>query len=215
MPLTFPVFRADFFGRLTVVAATMRLSSGVAHNVPRSGEVTRVAYAERLWEGRVELKPGPQADLDQIYAIIERLEDADATFVLSPAWRTGPISDATATDLGASTPGITATANAGRTMSMDGLPANYTLTAGDFLSLQYAGRIHLHRVVEGKPADVSGVLSNIEVNPPVRAGWTVGDSVRLKNPICKAVMVPGSVQPISYRGRHGAGVGFDWRQTLR
>jgi len=107
-----------------------------------------------------------------------------------------------------------------RLIGLKGLPAGYAgLGRGSYLSFQYRSapeRHALHEIVElDVTADGAGDVAAFQVNPPIRPGAAVDAEVRLIKPACKAIILPGSVQPGRETRFITEGMSFRWLQTLR
>ena len=137
---------------------------------------------------------------------------AGASFLFTPLHALKPIAHVTGSS------GTISAMQNGREMRVAGLPAGYTLTAGDFISFPYGSsptRYAFHQVVETVVANGSGLTGFFEVVPNIRAGALVGAVVTTASPVCKAVIVPGSVRDGTISGVEADGTTFDWTQTLR
>jgi hypothetical protein len=217
MALAFPLSLANFFSLIPKVEATFDLDEAMLGNRTGGGEIITSSYGTRLWGGRITGRGHAYIDLDQITARIELLRQAGASFLITQSVRQGPQDDPDGAILGAATPQITTFSVNNRDVTFGGLPVGYTLRRGDLLSFTYLSsptRYALHRIVTPATANGSGVTST-EIIPPVRPGFATPSNITLVNPVCKAVIVPGSYQApiVSRQGR--ATFSFEWRQTLR
>jgi len=113
-------------------------------------------------------------------------------------------------------PVLSALISGNREISLSGLPANYVLSRGDYLSWTYnGGRRALHRVVEPVTASAGGVATSFEVTPPVRPGSVTSTPVTLRRASCAAKLRAGTVQKGRSRRTVTDGMSFEFIQTLR
>ncbi|MGR6752128.1 hypothetical protein ACU6QF_00180, partial [Aeromonas veronii] len=81
-----------------------------------------------------------------------------------------------------------------KSMRLASLPGGFKLSVGDMLSFQYgaAPSYALHRVEEDVVAPF-GATPFFEVFPHFRLGAATGVTVRLRQPRCLMMIVPGSI----------------------
>lgn len=217
MALSFPLSLASFLDLFTRIEATMDIGEAVLSATTGGGEAITSNYGERLWAGRITGRGHAYISLDEMTARIGLLRQGGASFLVRNPYRRGPAADPEGTILGAATPQITTFNANNRDITISGLPAGYVLRRGDLISWTYLSgptRYALHRVVTGSTANGSGVATT-EIMPPVRSGYATPQSITLINPVCKAVIVPGSYQPPSVQPDGIATFSFDWQQTLK
>ena len=218
MALIFPLPLAQFVGLLPIRNMTLDLPELVTTSRTRGGEVLQAERGARLWQGQMDLDVMTSAEAAQTIPLINLLRGAGASFMLSDPLRAWPQADPARTIAGASAKIVAAV---GRELSLNGLPAGYTLQRGDLISWTYAAspvRYALHEIVSASvSANASGVTGQIEVTPPIRPDGTLaGVSVRLITPWCKAQIIPGSVNPgRRRRGGFVEDMSFQFIQTLR
>lgn len=218
MALSFPLTTAQFINLVLLpITQTWTLGEASEYNETAGGEVIPASYGPRLWQGTVQVATQSPGDHENAVARLELLNQAGASFMMSPLWRDGPQSDPDGSILGASTPQITNVNANMRDITISGLPVGYLLTRGDYLGFGYGSptRFAFHRIVTGGTANGSGVAGSIEVSPPIRPGYSVPFDVDLVRPRLKAVVVPGSFRPGTYSRYNVEGFSFSWRQTLR
>jgi len=216
--LTFPLGYDAFWGALRIQSAAFYLPESLEMNRTASGEVLTADMGARLWEAEVQLAQGIHDDQTAIEAFMSILRQAGRTFQAGDPRRKYPAYDPTGSILGAASPTISAFAANSREITISGLPANYQIRRGDFLSFAYGSspvRQALHQVVTAKTASAGGVATDIEVTPHIRSGATAGIAVQLAKPWCKAQVVPGSYRPGFGARVHTSGASFRIVQTLR
>ena len=217
MALTFPVPATQFWGLLPISSLTFDLPETVTASRTRGGEVLMAEVGARLWGGEVRLDLMTADEATAIQPLLEALRGAGRPFVAYHPLRAFPARDPRGTTLGAAAVKIASLPSA-RELTLKGLPAGYVLTRGDFLAYNYAAnpaRYALHRIVSTVTASGTGITPAIEVVPPLRGG-AVDTPVNLGKPACKALIVPGTVDPgTTRRGGLVEGASFRFQQTLR
>lgn len=217
MPLTYPLPLASFADILPIASLSFHLPEQVVMSRTGQGEVLTADIGERLWQGRMTLGRLTRAEAGRPEVLIELIRQAGRSFLIYDRHRTHPRLDPTGAILGASAVTILALGPDARELSLTGLPAGYTLSAGDHLSFAYgAGLQALHRIVTTTvTASGAGETPLLEVIPAIRPGAVAGTAVQLSKAFCKAVAMPGSVEEAIRLGTLSEGMAFDWVQTLR
>lgn len=219
MPYSFPLTRSEFLNRLPVMSITIDCPEQVEMSQTGGGEILMADLAPRLWRGKITLGRLTPSEEAEAMALIDVVRGPGRSFAAYDVRRYRPVDDPTGSILGGASPTLLTVGGSSRTLQLQGLPAGYTLRAGDRLSFPYGSnptRRALHKVVDlVKTADGSGETPYIEVVPNVRPGWSAGAAVDLIRPWCKAVIVPGSVEPGSHRRGLTEGISFSFHQTLR
>lgn len=218
MAYAFPLTAAQFFATLRIKEITFDIPESMEMSETGGGEVLTADLGTRLWQGEVqlgELTPDEAADT---LAMLDVLRRSGASFMAYDVSRPAPRFDLTGTLLGALVPKLHTVAASTREIRISGLPPAYQLRRYDYVAFQYGSnptRFALHRLAAAVVADGTGLTPLVEVSPNIRPGWTINSNVTLLRAACKAVLVPGSVQP----GRRKAGVvtgaSFKFMQTLR
>lgn len=214
MALTYPRSLAQFLDTLRVAEWTMEPSDALETGQTGRGEVIASAYGTTLWEGTVTVGRATTPNGETVQALINALRAPEASFLIAHPIRRKPYVDPTGSFLGSSTPVIGLVYPNNLDIQINGLPVGYVLTAGDFVGWTYdTSRRALHQVVETRTTDGSGVI-DITVSHPVRGTVSAGTAVTILDPVCKAKLVPGSINPRTYTRRGAAAMSFQWRQTL-
>lgn len=217
--LTFPLSLAQFFAMLPIAPITLDLEENQYHSETGGGEILTADAGPRLWTGTVQLNRRSHAQARLFEARARMLRQAGRSFFVTDYRNAYPSGDPDGSILGAASPTISAIDGDSRRLSLQGLPAGYTLTAGDQLSFAYGSnptRYALHDVVsDTEAADGSGNLSLLELSPFIRPGAVAGTAVTLIKPFCKAVMVPGSFRPSTGARVVSEAMQFTFKQTLR
>ena len=217
--ITYPIALADFFTDLGTVSVSFDLSDALETNENGGGEIFTSAYGPRLWYGDIEVRPHPHVEMDAVMVEIDALFEADASFFVSIGDREGTIADLDGSAYGAATPAIAGfNGSTMRELDLSGLPANYVISKGDYLSFEYSSsptRYAFHRVTSGGTANGSGALNGIDVQPRLRTGIATSDPVSMAPAFLKAKAIPGSKLPPRRNAVISTGPSFSWRQTLR
>lgn len=216
--LTFPLALSEFFDRCFAETVVFDLTENRRISETGGGEILTADLGPRLWEGRVVHYSRKHADSTVLSARLNTLREAGRTFMVYDQRRGFPVADPGAAILGVSSPTIGSLNTDGRRLTVTGLPAGYVLTEGDYLAFTYGvspTRFALHQIVTPVTANGSGVTPLFEVTPAIRPGAQVGTAVDLTKPACKAVILPGSVEPVSRGRSFSTGITYAWRQTLR
>lgn len=215
MPQAFPVQIVDFFDAVGVVSATFHLPDIRTSGETGGGEIITMDTGSRLWKGSFSVSPKYTDEADEAQALGELLLQSGASFLITDGRKRGPRYDPNGAILGASTPTISAISADRREISIAGLPSGYILQTGDLVSFVYGGVYALHRVYGTRTANGSGNMSALEVIPAIRTGATAGANLTLIDPVCKAVVNPGSFQPQQQNAVITGGFSLEWTQTLK
>jgi len=218
MAFSFPLTTAQFFQLLPVREISFDLPESVEHSETGAGEILTADLGTRLWKGEVSLDGMTPDEAATVLPLLDVLRRAGGSFMAYDLSRPGPRYDLTGTILGASVPKLHTVAANTREIRISGLPAAYQLRSHDYLAFSYGAsptRYALHRIATGATADGTGLTPLIEVSPNLRPGWALNADVKLVRASCKAVLVPGSVQPGRRKAALTSGAGFKFIQTLR
>lgn len=196
MAITFPVqmptndFTVSRF-RLVPVSTRNRLRSGATY-----GTTIGTAY----WSISVTTWPMHRQEQGKWLAFFDVLRGNVKPMLLYNPGREYPAAYSSFAGMvksGTSTPftgqaalsSISATA-----VGLNGLPANFILSRGDLLGLVQNNRYTLHRIVEDRIANASGVTTVFQVEPPIPTNFfTVAATVDLYRPKVEAILDDGSV----------------------
>lgn len=218
MALTFPLSLAQFMDLLPVSSCIMHCPAQVQVARDGGGEILPADIGPRLWTADLTLGKMTAAEARPLRPLLTLLGQAGTSVMLYDTARPWPLADSGGVALGAATPTIASLSGDNRELSLSGLPAGYTLTAGDLIAFSYGSnpvRYAMHEFVAGSVADGTGATGLIEVTPPIRSGATVGTEVTLGRPSCKMQLVPGSLKPGQVTHTITDGIGFSLIQTLR
>lgn len=218
MAYTYPLPHGDFMDWMPIRSQTFDIPESVELSETGGGEILTAALGTSLWQGEITLGNLTADETDRATAAIDVARRNGASFMVYDVRRPAPRLDPNGTILGAAAPVIANIAANWREISISGLPAGYAIRQNDYIAFSYGSnpvRYALHRAVVGRSATGAGVTPWIEVTPTLRPGATVGTAITLLRASCKAVIVPGSVQPGRSTQTMTDGISFKWRQTLR
>ena len=220
MAISFPLSKDDFLTLLRVQEVQFQLGGQRQITGLAGGEILAAEVAPPLWEGMVSLPTMRARDAAGIQALLAAREVPGRKVEVFTPNPIGPAAAPLGAALAGFSPGIEALQGDNQRLRLSGLPADFTLTAGDFLAFDYdpgtGTRRALHQVVEGRSANGTGEQTlHMTVTPALRAGVVAGAAVALVRPLCLAVLVPGSVSyGTTVNGKTG-GMSFQFRQSLR
>lgn len=153
-------------------------------------------YDDPLWTLSAQSRSLSINELDFWRARLAALESGLQTFLGYSMSRTWPIKyprGSWPTGVGFSgTSATLASINTARTaISLNGLPAGYTASVGDYLAIG----TDLHQVMETATASGTGLTPAFEVRPRIWPAVVVGSapSVSVKKPACLMTIDPGSI----------------------
>lgn len=190
--------------------ATLDLAREDELAVQGSGATRVQSLAEPLWTLRAQSKSLIPSVYRTWKAKISALENGALAFYGYDLSSRYPIQYPNGSwPTGGSFNGVTSTllsVNANnKLVAIANLPAAFQFRAGDLFSFVSSGTRALHQFVEDVIADGSGQTPQGEVRPHVRAGFSLGGNVAVKQPICVMAVNPGSVR---------TSVGIDGRGTI-
>ncbi len=218
MVLTSPLALSDLYDLLNIVSVTFDNPGNQEVTGLESGEILKADLAPQLWRGTITLVPMHHNAAEALKAKLSWLRGPGRAFFVSNPAMPGPADDPDGVILDTATPAILSLNADNKRLALDGLPAGYTLSAGDYISFAYDSdptRYALHRLIEDAAADGNGETAQFEVEPHIREGAATSTAVTLIKPFCKAVIIPGTLDPGTSSTVLTHGIQFDFVQTLR
>lgn len=190
--------------------ATLSLSSGVETSGVASGLIRAKDLRPRLWTLDAQTYVLQPSALKHWRARLQSLDDGIGLFYgydmsnyypsLYPkgTWPTGGSFD-----------GVSAKINSlpsSKSLTLKSLPVGYVVSIGDMISFPYGsdGNVALHEAQETATANGSGVTGAFEVRPTIVTGAAINNTVSVKAPSCKMMMVPGSLSMPPASAKTGA-----------
>jgi hypothetical protein len=169
----------------------------------------------QYWRGRAQLVSETLADSVEMEALFRSLR-MTGTFLAYDIRRPYPAFDPDGALLAASLtePEIASIGSDNASLALELLPANFQITAGDYLSFARTnGKIALHQAVEDITANGSGTTSEFAVVPPFRNGSVAGAVVTLVK-ACGEFRMPSGFSPASASGAISEGISFAFEEVL-
>lgn len=189
MAITYP--RTDILSSVGFSDQTFQLTSRQEQARLASGITRGKDFGPALWVATYTTGSLANDDAIAYEAALNSLDGVIQTFEASDLRRQYPRSDPTGATYNNGTL-VSVNAN-NKALALSGLVANQVVSAGDYLSFDYATGRALHQVMETVTADDTGLTSQFEVRPYIRSGFTTGAAVTLKVPRGIFVLLPGSV----------------------
>lgn len=198
--LIFPLSTAQFADLLQMTSLTPR--QGLQQQLSSQGSGLTIAADLAPAQREYDVVCGAMyhSVAAKIMALIEALRGPMNSFYIYDPRYLGPAADPGGTILGASTPQINSINANNQALSLKLLPADYVITAGDFLSWDYGSaptRRAYFRSVETVTADGSGVTPEFQINDFIQTGSSALLPVTLIKPAMKAKLIAGSVQEVA------------------
>lgn len=218
MAYSFPLSRAQFLDILPIREMTFDLPEAVEMSQTGAGEILTADLGTRLWQGEIQLDTMTADEAAEALAMLDVLRRPGASFMVHDLSRPFPRFDLSGAVIAGASPKLAAVHANNREVQISGLTAGYQLRRIDGLAFTYGAnpvRYAFHRIAAPATANASGVAGYFEVSPNIRPGWVTNVAVSFSRPACKAVLMPGSVQPGRRRHTITTGVSFRWIQTLR
>jgi hypothetical protein len=181
-----------------------------------AGEMLAADLGPMLWGATVETGPMYLDEAKQLRARILLLNGSIGTFYFWSPEAKGPQSDPKGVILDEAEVTIESVGADKHSLAFTGLPANYALTIGDMLHVDYGSpsRRALFALVENGEASSEGVTAELDVRPHIRPGILAGATVTLIKPAAKVKIMPDTLSIVNQGGLH-ASVRFTVRQTLQ
>lgn len=184
----------DLLSPAGIVDQQFKLVSRQEYSRVASGMTYGRDLGPAIWKASFTTNPMYHDDALTVEARINSLDGVNRAFYMGDVRRKMP--RAYPTGNFADTGKISAINANGRMLSLNWLPANFVITAGDYMQYTYAGGTltALLQVVNNVTATAAGVASNVEFRPFIPVGTAVNDVVKFKNPQALFTMDPDSFQ---------------------
>lgn len=214
MAITFPLDSVEWFGALPIQTMRLDLVEQVVGDMTGRGEWLTDAVAPALWQGEVTLARMSEAERAHAAVMMDLILDG-GMFWAYDIRRPAPLADPRGVFLGGAVPALQAV-GPGRSIALNGLPARYVLSRGDYIRFaRDGGRYALHRVAEARVvAGDDGVTPSFTLSHPVPAGTLAGTVVSLVRPAIPCIRIPGSMSAGSTRATITEGFTFRFTQTM-
>lgn len=221
-----PLALSSFFSSLAFSRAKFYLYTPKESNKLVEGSLISSVLGPSLWVAELTTLDDEHWDFRDVQALIEEIERGSTPFLATPLPYKTPKRDFSGSIMGTATPRLTAVSSSdARQIAIEGLPANYVLSRGDFLSFTYQSnpvRYAMHRVSTSVNARANGTIllsDGLQVSPPIRPGHDAGPStgpiLKFVNPVFKAQIIPKSLKWGDMRTNISEGASFSVIQVLR
>lgn len=207
----------SFQAKLNINNIEFDTSDNIQSSRSIGGLTYRVSRGPKIWTGTITLSENTHLNVQATKGLIQNIRNADNYFIFSPDTRYGSARPATwkASDVltNVKTNGTQA---AGYSLKLKGLPANYVLTHGDYLSFTMSGAHRLYQITEAVTASGTGTVT-VKVNIPLMAGaLPVTDTVvRLVQPFMTAAYADNSYSGGAFNVSHADSLSFSFQQVIR
>ena len=186
MALSYP-FALDFLAKCLIgPQVPLVLQRFDEHSGSGDGRFWSAQLAPPLWSVSYQLYAKTPSHAREINAKVYALDGMSKTLLWADPYYKGPASGQVA-GLGSVTVSSIRTDDRGA-LALSGLPAGQQVTAGDYLSIAYGGRVYFGTFAEGGTANSSGNLALREVRPYLPFGVSAGASVELVRPYFRALV---------------------------
>lgn len=185
----------NIFAGTGIVDQRFQLVSRQEFSRTASGVTIGRDLGPALWQATYTLAPIRHEDVRRVEARLNSLNGVTRGFYAGDirgkmpyAYPDGVFNDT----------GVIASVNAnGRMLNLSGLPANFRITAGDYMEYDYGVGNQLRallQVVDDVTATGGGVATNVEFRPFIPVGTPVGGAVRFKNPRALFTLDPDGIE---------------------
>ncbi|MEJ5079804.1 hypothetical protein [Ochrobactrum sp. MYb379] len=198
-----PIPLSVLFDLLPVVSAPWVLKEQLEYSGLGTGEVLAAKLAPSRWSADVVLAPMVHTKARAIQAKLEALDGPIGNFYFASCTNSYPAKDPGGVKLGSASPRVDLKGANNKSLSVKAIPANYKLSAGDMLSIDYGSnpvRRYLGRLVSDATASANGVTGLFEIRPHLPAGIVANLAVNFLKPAAKVFIVPDSLQ-VAHSGR--------------
>lgn len=206
----------QFFGNLPSVDYTLDLTDNVRSSRSQSGMIWTTAYGQRLWVGSVTTATSSIEDHRRFAAIASSLTQPGNYFQFTPKLKSRPL-NWTGVQADFDLIKINGIVSPGHSIRLKGLPPNFRISIGDFLSFNINGCSRLYEVAADAQADISGICNDVTLTHPITHGAVpIDDSpVYMSPPLLTCQIVPGSLKRGSIGLVTASGMSFDFIQSIR
>lgn len=214
MAVTYPLARSAWWDTLRIARLSIGLRETATIAQTADGGVLVQSIGQPLWQFDVALHPLSMDDARETLATLRGLKRPGGSALVGPRAEWTPRLDPQGNAASFSVT-VASIANDLLAVAFAGLPAGYTLSAGDWFGVQVSGVYWLHQLIEGGSADGSGTTPQLSLRPAVSPALAAGAAVTLADPVCKAAVDPGSVDEGFVADRLVRGLGWRMIQVLR
>lgn len=194
LPDTLPL--ASFADLIAVASSTFTQSWQQQRAITGGGETRFADRAPALWMAELVTPPMRHADAEALMALANSRAGGIKTVLLYNTKLPLPASDPDGSIIGSTVPRIAAIDDRLH-LSFSGFPPGYIMPLGTYFGLVFDSRRYLGQFAEARVANGYGMISTVEVWPPLPAAVATGLGVVVKKPSARFRLVPGSAYPTS------------------
>lgn len=204
---------AGLHNQLRISEYTLSLSDNIVSTRSVGGQFFTAPRGPRLWQGSMQFSTWTHSGQNRLEALISQIQIPGNYFNFTPKKANVP---ANYKGSGFGLVQTDGTQTAGQNLKLKGLPANFQLLAGDFLSFVIAGSNRLYRIAADATVASTG-LATVKLEHPLSPGALPPAStpVTMVNPLLTAQYVPGSFQTGSIGLAATSGCSFSFVQAIR
>lgn len=213
MPLADPLPLSEFHELLGIANVSFEVQERSYLQETEQGAVITGSYGDPLWGGAVQTVALRQdRGATSSTARLNMLKSGHK-FLMFPPQQPFPQSDPQGTTLTGTVTVVAISADR-REINLTGLPANFVVTMGDFISFEHAGRYYFFQVMTGGTAGGGGALTDIEVFPPISDAVVAPLTANMRYPYLRAALVPQTARGPQYANIMGSGASYRWVQAV-
>jgi hypothetical protein len=196
--ISFPLALSEFFANLEFTTApVLDLIQRQKVSEDAAGNVLTALLGTPKWWGKYTLNAAPHAVAKEREALFKALIARNGTFLAYDLRAPYPAYDPKGNIISGSTPTVKTKGSNNRSISIQGLPNHYVVTAGDKLSItDGSGKRALLEAMETVEATgAGGNTPEFEVQPFLVSWIAIGQTVDLVKPLGKFRIVTGTYKP--------------------
>lgn len=213
MTLADPLPLAGLYELLKVADVKLMLAWSQQRSKAGGGDTLYADLAPALWTADVTSVPMPNDEAEGLMALLNSRGGGLRTLLLSNPRSPYPSSDPAGALFGDAAPKV-GTITDRMHVAFTAFPAGYVLPLGTYFQVLFGTRYYLGQFAEARTASGAGVVSTVELTPPLPASVATGDAVTVIKPAAKFRLVPGSAYISSHDGINGV-VQFSAEQSYR
>lgn len=190
MAVTFPV--TDLFTRFNLRTTSFAPAFVQSVSRNRAGSMKVYDMGRPIWKAAYVSVAMTHDDCIEIEAALNSMIGAVGTFYARDTRRDLPRAYPTGVFTDTST--VASIGGDGSSLALQGLPANFKISAGDYFRITVSGQPYIFQAQESVTASAGGVSAAFACMSGYHPAITVGAAVRFKYPYCLMRIEPGSVQ---------------------
>lgn len=191
MAISFP--RADIFDIISMTSQSFQLQSRSEFSRRADGGTKVKNFGSAIWTGTWKSVIKRHDTIVDWEAVIYTLDGGMNAFYAGDLRRQYPREyvNGNFNDTGT----IKALGANNKSLSLEGLPANFKISRGDYFAFKYGANnmVALHQASESIQANSSGTTDVFEIRPHLRVGVAVDTAVSFKKPMGIFTLDPSSI----------------------